>query len=143
VAPEILKNIPHDESADMWSVGVIIYVLLVGYPPFMEDKQEELFQKIRTGSFEFYEEDWSHISKEAKELVASLLIVDPLQRRTAQDALRSPWIHLDDMSVSSTALSETLRVIRERRQRLRSVANAVMWMSKDAKANPVLHNGVL
>ena len=143
VAPEILKNIPHDESADMWSVGVIIYVLLVGYPPFMEDDQQELFRKIRTGSFEFYDEDWAHISEEAKDLIKGLLVVDPLQRLKAQDALRSPWIRLDDMSVSSTALTETLRVIRERRQRLRSVANAVMWMSKDGKADPVPHDGAM
>jgi serine/threonine protein kinase len=138
-----LKNIPHDESADMWSVGVIIYVLLVGYPPFMEDDQQELFRKIRTGSFEFYAEDWAHISQEAKDLVEGLLVVDPLQRFTAQAALRSPWIRLDDMSVSNTALTETLRVIRERRQRLRSVTNAVMWMSKDAKADPVPHSGAM
>ncbi|KAI2514214.1 serine/threonine kinase [Fragilaria crotonensis] len=50
VAPEILKNIPHDTKADMWSVGVITYVLLVGYPPFMEDKQQDLFRKIRSES---------------------------------------------------------------------------------------------
>jgi serine/threonine protein kinase len=57
VAPEILKNIPHDTKADMWSVGVIIYVLLVGYPPFMEDKQADLFRKIRSGEYEFFEEE--------------------------------------------------------------------------------------
>lgn len=143
VAPEILKNIPHDQSVDMWSVGVIIYVLLVGYPPFMGKNQQELFQNIRTGSFEFVEVDWMNISMEAKALVAELLVVDPSQRLTAQDALRSSWIHMDEMSVSQIELTGALKTIRERRHRLRAVANAVVWMTTDSKEDPVPYEDAL
>jgi len=64
-----LKNIPHDERVDLWSVGVIVYVLLVGYPPFMEDDQQVLFTKIRKGDYQFYPEDWKNISVDAKKLI--------------------------------------------------------------------------
>jgi len=92
VAPEILKNHPHDEMVDMWSVGVIIYVLLVGYPPFMEERQKDLFRKIRQGEYGFDGKDWKKISKSAKKLIKSLLVVDPSHRMTAKKALTHKWI---------------------------------------------------
>ena len=55
VAPEILEGTPYDERADMWSVGVILYILLGGYPPFIESTQRDLFRKIRKGEYEFHE----------------------------------------------------------------------------------------
>lgn len=54
VAPEILNGVPYDEAADMWSVGVILYILLGGYPPFIDDNQRRLFRKIRKGKYEFH-----------------------------------------------------------------------------------------
>lgn len=137
VAPEILKNIPHDCSADMWSVGVIIYVLLVGYPPFMEDKQQELFRKIRSGDYEFYEEDWSNISERAIQLIKDLLVVDPTHRLKVDEALANPWFDEEGNNLSATNLAESLRVLKKRRARLRSVATAVMWMSHDSHKDPV------
>jgi serine/threonine protein kinase len=138
VAPEILKNIPHDTKVDMWSVGVVIYVLLVGYPPFMEDKQQELFRKIRSGDYEFFEEDWGGISQEAKDLVKGLLVVDPNQRLSASAALRSPWFE-DAISgrLSSRSLNSSLLGLKEKRNRLRSIAAAVIWLSRAASAEPV------
>merc|ERR1711966_159928 len=73
VAPEILEGTPYDTKADMWSVGVILYILLGGYPPFIENNQRELFRKIRRGDFEFHEEYWGAISADAKGLISSLL----------------------------------------------------------------------
>jgi serine/threonine protein kinase len=122
----------------MWSVGVITYVLLVGYPPFMEDKQQDLFRKIRSGEYEFFEEDWMEISDEAKSLIKSLLVTDPAQRLTAAEALENPWFDVDnDFRLSSRSLTSSLRVIREKRKSLRAIAAAVMWVSRDAKADPV------
>lgn len=135
VAPEILKNIPHDIACDMWSVGVIIYVLLVGYPPFMEDNQQELFRKIRAGSYEFYEEDWVKISDEAKDLIEQLLVVDPKRRMSVDEALRSPWVNEEDDLLSSKDLTESLRHIKERRHRLRNLATAVMWVNTNKGSN--------
>lgn len=103
VAPEILKNHPHDEMADMWSVGVIIFVTLVGYPPFIEEDQRVLFRKIRLGEYSFLNEDWGSISKEAKNFITKLLVVDPDQRWTASRALRHKWFTGLDSSRPSSS----------------------------------------
>ena len=80
VAPEILEGKPYDTQADMWSLGVIVYILLGGYPPFIEQNQKELFRKIRKGQYEFHEEYWGQVSKEAKDLISKLLTVAPDKR---------------------------------------------------------------
>ncbi len=92
VAPEILNGKPYDESADMWSVGVILYILLGGYPPFIEDDQKRLFRKIRKGQYEFHEEYWGTVSEDAKNLISNLLCVRAKDRLTAGEALQSNWI---------------------------------------------------
>jgi len=100
VAPEILKGHPYDQSVDMWSVGVIIYVALVGYPPFLEQDQRVMLDKIRRGAYEFYQEDWSNISKQAKNVIKNLLKVDPDSRFSAGKALQHEWIvdiHADEL----------------------------------------------
>ena len=122
----------------MWSVGVITYVLLVGYPPFMEDKQQDLFRKIRSGEYEFFEEDWVEVSEEAIDLIRNLLVTDPSQRLTAAEALKFPWFDTgNDTRLSNRSLTSSLRHIREKRQSLRAIATAVMWVSQDSKAEPV------
>lgn len=113
VAPEVLKNHPHDTAADMWSVGVILFVLLVGYPPFMEENQRTLFQKIRMGSYEFYEQDWECVSADARDLISNLLTVDPKGRMSARDALRSPWVSGDDDELASKDLNSSLDELRK------------------------------
>jgi len=133
VAPEILKNIPHDTKSDMWSVGVITYVLLVGYPPFMDEKQQELFRKIRSGEYDFPMEDWGVISGDAIELIKSLLVVDPHQRLTADAALRMPWFKDENLKrLSSRSLAASIQSLKEKRIRLRTISQAVLWV-----ANPV------
>ncbi|KAL7557128.1 hypothetical protein ACA910_002413 [Epithemia clementina (nom. ined.)] len=133
VAPEILKNIPHDQRVDLWSVGVVIFVLLVGYPPFLEDDQALLFDKIRMGDWTFEEEDWKHISNDAKDLIRGLLVVDPKERMTSDDALRCRWINQDGFSLSSTSLNESMTSIRVRRSRLRALARTVVWFGNNLR----------
>ena len=128
VAPEILKNIPHDDRVDLWSIGVVTFVLLVGYPPFLEENQSALFEKIRTGDWDFIKEDWRHISKEAKEFICGLLVVDPKERWSIKECLRSSWIKKDPNNLSSIDLSISLDTIRAKRKKLRSVARAVMFL---------------
>lgn len=106
VAPEILEGIPYDERADMWSVGVILYILLGGYPPFIENNQRDLFRKIRKGEYEFHEEYWGTVSREAKELIAQLLQVDPVKRLDATQALENPWIMGEDGDLEGKALAK-------------------------------------
>jgi len=92
VAPEILRGVPYGQKSDMWSLGVIAYILIGGYPPFIEQNQRELFRKIKRGSYEFHVEYWGQISREAKDLISALLTVDPKRRLSAKKALEDPWI---------------------------------------------------
>jgi len=132
VAPEILKNIPHDERADLWSVGVVIFVLLVGYPPFLEEDQAVLFDKIRMGQWAFVEDDWRHISDDAKALIYGLLRVDPKDRWSVDQALRCKWIHQEGHALSSISLQESVSSIRTKRTRLRALARPAMWNANGA-----------
>jgi serine/threonine protein kinase len=138
VAPEILKNIPHDHRVDLWSVGVVIFVLLVGYPPFMEDNQNTLFLKIRNGDWVFLPEDWKHISDDAKDLIKGLLVADPNERWTIEEALRSSWITRQGKGatydLASVDLSESLKMLRLKKNKLRSFARAYMGISSRLKA---------
>ena len=99
VAPEILAGRPYDQAADMWSLGVITFFCLGGYPPFVSfDSRQEMFQKIMRGEFEFHETDWSGVSNQAKDFIRALLTVDPNKRMTASQALFHPWILSGDIS---------------------------------------------
>lgn len=108
VSPEILEGVLYDTKADMWSVGVILYILLGGYPPFIEPNQRALFRKIRRGQYEFHDEYWSSVSGEAKNLIASLLTVDPSKRLTAEEALANEWITGDADELAKKGLDKNL-----------------------------------
>lgn len=108
VAPEILEGKPYDTQADMWSLGVIVYILLGGYPPFIEQNQRELFRKIRKGQYEFHEEYWGQVSDEAKGLISKLLTVNPAQRYDAIGALRNTWIGADGKKLAGQDLGVNL-----------------------------------
>merc|ERR1719225_1928202 len=94
LAPEILAETGYGVKVDVWAVGVILYILLCGYPPFSSrtNNQEELFDQILSGLFEFNSPDWDDISYPAKELISWSLVVDPLQRYSAKEILQHPWI---------------------------------------------------
>ncbi|XP_070601700.1 calcium/calmodulin-dependent protein kinase type 1G isoform X2 [Erythrolamprus reginae] len=92
VAPEVLEQKPYSNAVDCWSIGVITYILLCGYPPFYEETESKLFEKIREGYFEFDSPFWDDISESAKDFISHLLEKDPNKRFTCEKALRHPWI---------------------------------------------------
>lgn len=103
VAPEVLRR-EYTKSCDIWSIGVITYILLCGYPPFYGDSDAEIFDSVRTGKFDFPSPEWDDISLTAKEFVRYLLQKDPKARPTAAEAMRHEWIgmHMDvDESIIS------------------------------------------
>jgi len=92
VAPEILTAESYDKSVDMWSVGVIIYILLSGYPPFYADSAPALFKKIMDVKYDFDDSVWDDISDSAKDLIRNLLVKEPSKRFSAKQCLDHPWV---------------------------------------------------
>jgi len=91
-APEVLAMAPYDFQVDVWSYGVILYILLCGFPPFYGDNDAQLFKKVKAGAYKFIKPYWDPISAEAKDFVAKTLIVDPRQRAKIPDLLKHPWL---------------------------------------------------
>jgi len=92
IAPEILMRKPYGKEVDMWSLGVIAYVLLCGYTPFNHSNQSKLFKMIKKGEYQFDAEYWEGVSDDAKSFVAGLLVVDPSGRMTANEVLSHGWL---------------------------------------------------
>lgn len=117
IAPEIIEAKLHGTPVDMWSFGVILYILLGGYPPFHDDDQKRLFKKIRAGVYEFHEEYWSGVSVDAKDLIRRLLTVNPLDRITADQAVAHPWLMTDEEKLANRQLNlEELKKFQARRK---------------------------
>ena len=91
IAPEILEE-RYGKEIDLWSLGVVTFVLLWGYPPFYGQDAKELFVNIYNVNYEFWEEDWDFISEEAKDFISCLLVKDPQRRMTIEEAMVHPWI---------------------------------------------------
>jgi len=92
VAPEVLNAEGYDKEVDMWSVGVITYILLCGFPPFYSESVPEVFEQIMKAEYDYPEEYWDEISAEAKDFIDHLLVVDVAKRLTAEQALSHPWL---------------------------------------------------
>lgn len=130
VSPEALSQGRISSKTDMWSLGVILYILLSGYPPFIAQSNRQKQQMILAGEFSFYEKTWKNITSSAKQLISDLLQVDPHRRPSAQDVLNHPWV------IGDSAKEEPMDPeIRSRlqsfnaRRKLRAAAIASVWSS--------------
>jgi len=113
VAPEILSHRPaYDVQVDIWSAGVVMYIILGGYRPF-RGEGEEVMKKIRYGDFKFHKRYWSEVSEEAKLLIARMLTVNPIGRITATAALQDEWISLAVESLAQNDLSANVEMLRD------------------------------
>ncbi|XP_074106781.1 calcium/calmodulin-dependent protein kinase I isoform X2 [Cotesia typhae] len=92
VAPEVLAQRPYGKAVDVWSIGVISYILLCGYPPFYDENDANLFAQILKGEFEFDSPYWDDISDSAKDFIHKLMCVKVEDRYTCKQALAHPWI---------------------------------------------------
>ncbi|XP_067931569.1 calcium/calmodulin-dependent protein kinase type 1-like [Watersipora subatra] len=92
VAPEVLNQLPYGKEVDVWSIGVIAYILLCGYPPFYHENDSVLFQQIMKGEYEFDSPYWDDICDSAKDFIRRLMCLDPKTRYTCRQALAHPWI---------------------------------------------------
>ncbi|XP_002739535.1 calcium/calmodulin-dependent protein kinase type 1D-like [Saccoglossus kowalevskii] len=92
VAPEVLAQKPYGNAVDVWSIGVISYILLCGYPPFFDENDSNLFAQIIKGEYEFDSPYWDDISDAAKHFIRHLMEVDERKRYTCQQAIDDPWV---------------------------------------------------
>ena len=111
IAPEVLRRDKYDTQVDMWSAGVVLYMILCGFPPFYEENDAlgPLFRKITTARYDMPNGYWDDISDSAKDLVRKLLQVDPKKRLTAAEALRHPWLIWVNQKVSELLVYGFLR----------------------------------
>jgi len=92
VAPEVLNASGYGKEVDMWSIGVITYILLCGFPPFYGDTVPEIFEQIMEANFDYPEEYWGSVTKDAKDFINKLLVVETSDRMSAVQALKHPWL---------------------------------------------------
>jgi calcium-dependent protein kinase len=96
-------NKKYNEKCDIWSCGVIVYILLSGMPPFNGQSDQEIMKKVRIGKFSFSDPCWANISDKAKDLITKLLTYNMDERPSAEDALKHPWItDLSSQAVDTT-----------------------------------------
>lgn len=107
VAPEVLAG-KYNEASDIWSCGVIMFVMLCGYPPFYGETDAEVLSKVRLGSFNFSSNDWANVSKDAKDLIRRMLQKDPKHRATAADSVTDVWIKDKAPSAGNAPLCDVL-----------------------------------
>jgi len=124
VAPEILRGIAYGKEVDIWSIGVILYILLCGFPPFYDDNNKKLFSQIVNAQFSFPDPYWTNISPMAKDLVSQLLVVDPKKRLTADEILRHPWMFEDGRGTNLDHFRPNMKSFNAKR-RLKSAIRAV------------------
>lgn len=136
VAPEILEASEENKygtQVDMWSCGVILFVMIGGYPPFPQEGNgpqatQAMFKKIKRGEYEFDERWWSEVSPEAKDLISKLMTVDPEKRLTAKAALRHPWFLADPDYLVKHHLEKNLDELKRwnARRKLKGAVNTVI-----------------
>ena len=134
VAPEMLDRKPYGKEVDMWSIGVILYILLSGMIPFDSNCNKDLYNKIKKGEYSLDIEPWENVSDSAKDLVRKLLIVNPAERFTAKDVLQHQWV----TGVADTGSNPLLFVkpnlnSYNRRRKLKAAIRAVMMSNQLAK----------
>jgi serine/threonine protein kinase len=115
VAPEVLKGDKYGKPVDMWSAGVITYILLSGYPPFWAPNETEILQLMQTATFDCKlnylkmlvpSPDWDTITDSAKDFIRNLIRVNPDERMTAHDALNHSWITGEDRKEKGPNISQ-------------------------------------
>ncbi|XP_066964830.1 calcium/calmodulin-dependent protein kinase type II alpha chain isoform X25 [Macrobrachium rosenbergii] len=113
LSPEVLKKEPYGKPVDIWACGVILYILLVGYPPFWDEDQHRLYAQIKAGAYDYPSPEWDTVTPEAKNLINSMLTVNPAKRITAAEALKHPWICQRERVASVVHRQETVDCLRK------------------------------
>uniref|UniRef100_A0A8C9Y2K4 calcium/calmodulin-dependent protein kinase n=1 Tax=Sander lucioperca TaxID=283035 RepID=A0A8C9Y2K4_SANLU len=113
LSPEVLRKDPYGKAVDLWACGVILYILLVGYPPFWDEDQHRLYQQIKAGAYDFPSPEWDTVTPEAKDLINKMLTINPSKRITAAEVLKHPWISHRSTVASCMHRQETVECLKK------------------------------
>uniref|UniRef100_A0A8C6UXW5 calcium/calmodulin-dependent protein kinase n=1 Tax=Neogobius melanostomus TaxID=47308 RepID=A0A8C6UXW5_9GOBI len=151
LSPEVLRKDPYGKPVDIWAcgrsklcqfpfplAGVILYILLVGYPPFWDEDQHKLYQQIKAGAYDFPSPEWDTVTPEAKNLINQMLTINPAKRITAEQALKHPWICHRSTVASMMHRQETVECLRKFNARRKLKTNHCS--SSQESQSTVMHN---
>ncbi|XP_025047477.1 calcium/calmodulin-dependent protein kinase type II subunit beta isoform X13 [Alligator sinensis] len=113
LSPEVLRKEAYGKPVDIWACGVILYILLVGYPPFWDEDQHKLYQQIKAGAYDFPSPEWDTVTPEAKNLINQMLTINPAKRITAHEALKHPWVCQRSTVASMMHRQETVECLKK------------------------------
>ncbi|XP_075072758.1 calcium/calmodulin-dependent protein kinase type II subunit gamma isoform X13 [Mixophyes fleayi] len=133
LSPEVLRKDPYGKPVDIWACGVILYILLVGYPPFWDEDQHKLYQQIKAGAYDFPSPEWDTVTPEAKNLINQMLTINPAKRITADQALKHPWVCQRSTVASMMHRQETVECLRKfnARRKLKGAILTTMLVSRN------------
>ncbi|XP_061886806.1 calcium/calmodulin-dependent protein kinase type II subunit beta isoform X2 [Entelurus aequoreus] len=162
LSPEVLRKEAYGKPVDIWAcgnklvsflectlitftiyslmcvcvcvcVGVILYILLVGYPPFWDEDQHKLYQQIKAGAYDFPSPEWDTVTPEAKNLINQMLTINPAKRITAQEALKHPWVCQRSTVASMMHRQETVECLKKfnARRKLKGAILTTMLVSRN------------
>uniref|UniRef100_A0A8C5CRS2 calcium/calmodulin-dependent protein kinase n=1 Tax=Gadus morhua TaxID=8049 RepID=A0A8C5CRS2_GADMO len=133
LSPEVLRKEAYGKPVDIWACGVILYILLVGYPPFWDEDQHKLYQQIKAGAYDFPSPEWDTVTPEVKNLINQMLTINPSKRITAQEALKHPWICQRSTVASMMHRQETVECLKKfnARRKLKGAILTTMLVSRN------------
>ncbi|XP_056112261.1 calcium/calmodulin-dependent protein kinase type II delta chain isoform X14 [Rhinichthys klamathensis goyatoka] len=142
LSPEVLRKDPYGKPVDIWACGVILYILLVGYPPFWDEDQHKLYLQIKAGAYDFPSPEWDTVTPEAKNLINQMLTINPAKRITADQAIKHPWICQRSTVASMMHRQETVECLRKfnARRKLKGAILTTMLVSRNFSACKSLLN---
>eukprot|EP00968_Pinguiococcus_pyrenoidosus_P017557 scaffold1748_cov258-Pinguiococcus_pyrenoidosus.AAC.9 len=128
VAPEMLRRQPYGTAVDMWSIGCVVFIMLGGYMPFYDRSARDLVRKVLSAEYEFHPDYFGHVSDEAKDFVSKLLVIDPEERLTAEQALQHPWLIQEKSVLTRRGLDKSIAVIKlfNARRKFRAAVHAAV-----------------
>ncbi|KAM9394464.1 calcium/calmodulin-dependent protein kinase (CaM kinase) II beta 1 [Pholidichthys leucotaenia] len=133
LSPEVLRKEAYGKPVDIWACGVILYILLVGYPPFWDEDQHKLYQQIKAGAYDFPSPEWDTVTPEAKNLINQMLTINPAKRINAQEALKHPWVCQRSTVASMMHRQETVECLKKfnARRKLKGAILTTMLVSRN------------
>ncbi|CAG7822499.1 unnamed protein product [Allacma fusca] len=141
LSPEVLKKEPYGKPVDIWACGVILYILLVGYPPFWDEDQHRLYAQIKSGAYDYPSPEWDTVTPEAKNLINMMLTVNPNKRITAADALKHPWICQRERVASLVHRQETVDCLKKfnARRKLKGAILTTMLATRNFSSRSIIN----